>query len=374
LEGSALDERKISHMTVERITNISGLLEIEDIWHELEEETRLYPFNSFEWVLNWWKYFGHGKSLEIIVVYEGSKPIGIAPFMITYFEKGLFAKRLKFIGSTNSDYLDFVVRQGYEKQFYTAIVEFLEKRIDSFTVLDLEHIPENSEFFPYVMGSSLYYDYDVQDVCPYIELPDTWEEYLESLDGKFRRNLNYEIRRFFKEYDASFTIVKDYDMLGRAMDTLIELHQKRWRKRHMPGVFYSKRIRDFHKDVAKDMFLKGELSLFELRDGTKTVASLLTYHIGNVRYYYISGYDVEYGKRSVGNITLGLSIKQSIEEGDEVFDFLRGDEEYKKNWTSLKKRNMRFVASRPTLTGKILCKYVMLENQIIKKIKDRFTK
>ncbi|MGB9809054.1 MAG: GNAT family N-acetyltransferase [Caldanaerobacter sp.] len=368
-----MDERKVSHVTIERINNVSGLLEIEDIWHELEEEAKVYPFNSFEWVLNWWKYFGHGKSLEIIVVYEGSKPIGIAPFMITYFEKGLFAKRIKFIGSANSDYLDFVVRQGYEKQFYTAIVDFLEKKIDSLTVLDLEHIPENSEFFPYVMGSNLYYDYDVQDVCPYIKLPDTWEEYLESLEGKFRRNLNYEIRRFFKDYDASFTVVKDYDMVGKAMDTLIELHQKRWRKRHMPGVFYSKRIRDFHKDVAKDMFLKGELSLFELKDGAKTVASLLTYHIGNVRYYYIGGYDIEYGKRSVGNITLGLSIKQSIEEGDEIFDFLRGDEEYKKNWTSLKKRNMRFVASRSTFTGKLLCKYVMLENQIVKKIKDRFT-
>ena len=367
-----MDERKISHMTVERITNISGLLEIEDIWHELEEEGKVYPFNTFEWVLNWWKYFGHGKNLEIIVVYEGTMPIGIAPFMITYFEKGLFAKRIKFIGSTNSDYLDFIVRSGYEKQFYTAIVDFLEKRIDSLTVLDLEHIPEDSEFFPYIMGSNLYYDYEVQDICPYIELPDTWEEYLEGLEGKFRRNLNYEVRRFFKEYDASFYVVKDFELVDRAMDTLINLHQKRWRQKHMPGVFYSKRIRDFHKDVAKDMFLKGELSLFELKDGVKTVVSLLSYHVGGIRYYYISGYDIEYSKRSVGNITVGLAIKHSIEEGDRVFDFLRGDEEYKRNWTSLKKRNMRFVASKPTFLGKLLCKWVIVENGIIKKIKDRF--
>ncbi|HBT49062.1 MAG TPA: cellulose biosynthesis protein, partial [Caldanaerobacter subterraneus] len=74
----------------------------------------------------------------------------------------------------------------------------------------------------------------------------------------------------------------------------------------------------------------------------------------------------------VGNIAVGLAIKHSIEEGDRVFDFLRGDEEYKRNWTSLKKRNMRFVASKPTFLGKLLCKCVIVENGIIKKIKDRF--
>ncbi|AEM77775.1 GNAT family N-acetyltransferase [Thermoanaerobacter wiegelii] len=368
-----MDERKVSNVIFEKITNVSELLDIEDIWHELENVAEIYPFNTFEWVLNWWKHFGYGKKMLVLLVYEENMPIGIAPFMITYFEKGLLVKRIKFIGSNNSDYLDFIVRKGHENEFYTSLVNFLERYIDAFTVLDLEHIPEKSEFFPYIMGSNLYYDYDVQDVCPYVELPQSWEEYLNSLDGKFRRNLNYEIRRFFKEYDGSFSMVKDIESIDRAMDNLIVLHQRRWRQRHMPGAFYSKRIREFHKDVAKDMLSKGELSLFELKDGGKTVASLLSYHVGGKRYYYISGYDLDYSKRSVGTITLGLAIKQSIEEGDRIFDFLRGDEEYKKNWTSSKKRNMRFVAARPTMAGKFFCYYIIAENKIIKKIKDRFS-
>ncbi|AIS51433.1 cellulose biosynthesis protein CelD [Thermoanaerobacter kivui] len=368
-----MDERKVSNVIINVITGVSELLDIEDIWHELETVSDIYPFNTFEWVLNWWKYFGYGKKLWILVIYEESTPIGIAPFMITYFEKGLLAKRIKFIGSNNSDYLDFIVRRGYENQFYTSLVSFLERHIDAFTVLDLEHIPEKSEFFPFIMGSNLYYDYDVEDICPYVELPQSWEEYLNSLEGKFRRNLNYETRRFFKEYDGMFSCVKDIDGLDEAMDNLIVLHQRRWRERHMPGAFYSKRMREFHKDVARAMLLKGALSLFELKDGRKTVASLLSYHVGGKRYYYISGYDLDYSKRSVGTITLGLAIKQSIEEGDSVFDFLRGDERYKKNWNSLKKKNMRFVAAKPSIAGKLFCYYIIAENKIIKKIKDRFS-
>lgn len=368
-----MDERKVYNIGIEIVNDVSGLIKMEEIWHDLERNSDIYPFNTFEWIINWWKYFGYGKKLWVLLIHDGQLPIGIAPFMVTFGEKGLPVRRIKFIGSNNSDYLDFVVRRGYESQFYANLVSFLERKINPFTVLDLEHLPERSEIFPFIMGSSLYYDYDVQDICPYIELPSDWDEYIGSLDGKFRRNLNYETRRFFKDYNGIFSYIADADMLDTSMDRLIELHQERWRKRHMPGAFYSKKIRDFHKDVAHAMLLKGALSLYELKNGEKIVSSLLSYHIGRKRYYYISGYDLEYSKRSVGTITLGLAVKSSIEDGDEIFDFLRGDEEYKKNWTSLKKKNMRLVASYPSIAGKLYSYYIIAENKLVRKIKDRFS-
>lgn len=368
-----MDERKVYNIRIEVIKDAASLIRMEEVWHDLEKSSDIYPFNTFEWVINWWKYFGYGKRLWVLLIYDGQLPIGIAPFMITFGEWGLPIRRIKFIGSNNSDYLDFIVRRGYESQFYTNLVRFLERKINPFTVLDLEHLPEKSEVFPFIMGSCLYYDYDVQDICPYIELPSNWDEYIETLDGKFRRNLNYETRRFFKDYDGTFSSVTDVDVLDSSMDKLIELHQKRWRKKRMPGAFYSKRIRNFHKDVARAMLLKGALSLFELKDRAKVVSSLLSYHIGGKRYYYISGYDLDYSKRSVGTVILGLAIKFSIEAGDDTFDFLRGDEEYKKNWTSLKKKNMRLVAANKSIAGKLFSYYIIAENKLVKKIKDRFS-
>lgn len=368
-----MDERKILDIEIKIITNVRALLSIEDIWHDLEENSKMYPFNTFEWVINWWKYFGYGKKLWVLLIMDDYRPIGIAPFMITFGEMGLPIRRIKFIGSNNSDYLDFIVRYGCEDVFYQSLIKYLELRINQFTVLDLEHIPEDCNIYPYIIGSNLYYDYDVQDVCPYIELPDTWDEYLASLDGKFRRNIKYEIKRFFKQCDANFLCVSDENDIDNSMDRLIELHQKRWRKRHMPGAFYSKRLRSFHKDVAYDMLERGILSLFELKDKDKIVSSLLSYHIGGRRYYYISGYDLDYSRLSVGSVTLGLSIKRSIEVGDEIYDFLRGDESYKTNWTKLKKRNMRLVASYPSVAGKFYLYYIIAQNKLINKIKSRFS-
>lgn len=368
-----MDEGKILDIEIKIISDVKTLISIRDIWHELENNSKIYPFNTFEWVINWWKYFGSGKKLWILLVVDDNGPIGIAPFMITFGEMGLPVRRIKFIGSNNSDYLDFIVRYGCEDIFYQSLIKYLEVVIDQFTVLDLEHLPEDSGIYPYIMGSGLYYDYDVQDICPYIQLPSTWDEYLGTLDGKFRRNIKYEIKRYFSKYNGSFMCVTDENAIDDSMDRLIELHQARWRKRHMPGAFYSKRIRNFHKDVAFDFLERGILSLFELKDKDKIVSSLLSYHIGGKRYYYISGYDLDYSKLSVGAVTLGLSIKRSIEVGDEAYDFLRGDEKYKEDWTSLKKRNMRLIASYPSIAGKFYIYYIVAQNKIINKIKNRFS-
>lgn len=369
-----MDERKILNIEIKIVTNVNALLSIEDIWHDLEANSKMvYPFNTFEWVINWWKYFGYGKKMWILIVVDDDGPIGIAPFMMTYGEMGLPIRRIKFIGSNNSDYLDFLVRAGCENIFYTSLVKYLEIMINPFTVLDLEHIPDDSDIFPYIIDSKLYYDYDIEDICPYIKLPSTWDDYLSILEGKFRRNLRYEIKRFFKEFKGSFMSVFDKNKINESMDKLIKLHQERWRKKHMPGAFYSNRIKNFHKDVAYDMLKRGIVTLFELKDNTKIVADLLCYHVNRRRYYYISGYDLQYSKYSVGTVALGLAIDRSIEVGDEVFDFLRGDEKYKSDWTKLKKRNLRFVASYPSMVGKLYLYYIIAQNKLINKIKNRFS-
>ncbi|MGB9678837.1 MAG: GNAT family N-acetyltransferase [Thermoanaerobacteraceae bacterium] len=367
-----MDERQVSEVNVVIVKDLKGLLMLKEEWKDIEKSSEIYPFNTFEWVTNWWEFFGINKKLWILNFYKGDFLIGIAPFMITYGEMGLLAKRIKFIGSNNSDYLDFIVREGYESIFYKSLFNFLENKMDIFTVLDLEHIPESSKLFSFLTDNKLDYKYDVQDICPYVMLPESWDIYINSLNGKFRRNLNYETKRFFKDYDGTFSNVTDIKNLNYSMDKLIELHQARWKKKHMPGVFYSNKVRKFHKKVAKDMLLNRRLSLFELKDKDKVVSSLLSYHVNKKRYYYISGYDLDYDKRSVGTIMVGLAIKKSIEEGDEIFDFLRGDEDYKKNWTLSKKRNIRFIAANSNTLGRFYINYILSENKIIKKIKSKF--
>ena len=62
---------------------------------------------------------------------------------------------------------------------------------------------------------------------------------------------------------------------------------------------------------------------------TKTVATSLAYKVGSTKYLYNSGYLPERSWLAVGLLNHAINILSSIEEGIEVYDFMRGDERYK---------------------------------------------
>ncbi len=54
--------------------------------------------------------------------------------------------------------------------------------------------------------------------------------------------------------------------------------------------------------------------------------------------YFQSGYDPEWRNKSVGLVLIGETFKDAIESGLHEYDFLRGTETYKSDWTTLERR------------------------------------
>ena len=96
---------------------------------------------------------------------------------------------------------------------------------------------------------------------------------------------------------------------------------------------------------------RGWLRLFVLRLNGEPAASLYAFRYNHVFYFYQSGFDPAYGKYSVGLVTMALSIKAAIEEGAEEYDFLRGDERYKFQWTNTVREIGKLVISPPRMGG-----------------------
>jgi len=58
-------------------------------------------------------------------------------------------------------------------------------------------------------------------------------------------------------------------------------------------------------------------------------AMVMCFDYDNCVYLYNSGYNPEYRSLSAGLLSKALCIKESIQNGRERFDFLKGDETYK---------------------------------------------
>jgi CelD/BcsL family acetyltransferase involved in cellulose biosynthesis len=77
-----------------------------------------------------------------------------------------------------------------------------------------------------------------------------------------------------------------------------------------------------------------------MKVGGRAVASVYGILYRDTFIYYQSGYDPEWRNRSVGLVLVGETFKDAIEAGFKEYDFLRGTETYKSDWTTKQRRTV----------------------------------
>ena len=106
-----------------------------------------------------------------------------------------------------------------------------------------------------------------------LRLPNSWEEFLGIVSKGHRKKLCRADRELFATGRAVMHTVENCEQLGPALDTLIDLHQKRRQTLGEPGCFASDQFTAFHRDVARQLLLAGQLQLHLLELDGSTIAA-----------------------------------------------------------------------------------------------------
>ena len=85
----------------------------------------------------------------------------------------------------------------------------------------------------------------------------------------------------------------------------------------------------FFRSMTESMSSAGILKLGILEIETIPAAMIMYFDYNDNIYLYNSGFEKDYVSLSVGLLSKVLCIKDSIESGKKVFDFLKGNEVYK---------------------------------------------
>ena len=83
-----------------------------------------------------------------------------------------------------------------------------------------------------------------------------------------------------------------------------------------------------------------------MKVGGQAVASVYGILHRDTFIYFQSGYDPEWRNRSVGLVLVGETFKDAIEAGLTEYDFLRGTETYKSDWTTKQRRTVSRARAR----------------------------
>ena len=274
------------------------------------------------WLEAWWHEFGFEAKLYLGAVRQGGTITGIAPLLL----KGSEAF---FIGSADvCDYLDFVIVPGREVDFLNILLDDLRWR--GISRLNLRPLRPNSTVLTHLIGIArdrkCEVSCKVEDISLKLDLPLTWQEYLRTLTQKQRHEVRRKLRRFSEAGDVNYRIVEDSESASQSIALFLRLFRE---SRQDKAIFLTARMESFFTSLAKAMGQAGLLRLGILELNALPVAAVMCFDYNNTVFLYNNGYDPQYNSLSVGLISKVLCIKDSIERGRGIFDFLKGAEEYK---------------------------------------------
>ncbi len=166
------------------------------------------------------------------------------------------------------------------------------------------------------------------DADPVIHLNGrSWEEFLASKSSSFRKQARYQERRLAREHELEFSLTEDPDRLGADMDTLIELHDRRWGEAST-GIFAGVRGQ-MQRELAAAALERGWLRLWIERVDSRPAAAYYGLRYAGSEFFFQSGRDPDFDRLSVGAVMLAHAVRDACAAGIRTFRFLAGDEPYK---------------------------------------------
>lgn len=334
-----------------RFQDAAILDELREAWIDLLRRSSVdSPFLRPGWLRIWWEYFGEGE-LHLLTFEEEGRLIGIAPLR-RIARDGHWV--LETFSEEVTDYLDLPVESGREEEIAHALLAWLASpAAPEWDLLILWNIRGDSPMYPTWLTVAAAYGLTARaeplTVCPVLSLPATWEGYLQMLSGKDRHELRRKMRRVEALESVRWYILRENGPdAGEAIEAFLDLMAASSPEK---ADFLSERMRAFLRRAIRQGLQEGwaRLSFIEI-EGEKA-ATYLDFDYRDRIWLYNAGLNPRFAGLSPGVVLLAYLIRQAIEQGKRVFDFLRGDEPYKFRFGAREVPLYRIVISRPEESG-----------------------
>jgi CelD/BcsL family acetyltransferase involved in cellulose biosynthesis len=334
-------------VAVSEVTDSDALDRLEGDWRDLlSRAADPTPFQSHEWQATWWRHHGRGR-LWVLVAHDNGVVIGLMPLHILRY-RGTPLRQVRFLGAPLSDFQEILAAHGHEQAVHDAFMAHLAAHSSRWDLCDFADQRKGTSLTLGAMPAGLRPLLLHHRVCPFIPLSPSWDEFVKRLSKNMRTNVGRRRRQVAKEFRAEYDLATT-ETVAAAMEELFRLHNARWRRRGVAGAFAGERMQAFHHEVARRFLERGWLRLHRLRLDGETRAAFYCFQLGRRVYYYLSGFDVAFGKFSIGNVLMAQAIERAIGDGATEFDLLRGDETYKFAWKAEERETLRLILGRPAL-------------------------
>ena len=275
------------------------------------------------WLKVWWNNFAGDQSALLCAVREQGELIGIAPLMVR-------GKTARLMGGPDvCDFVDVITAPGKAKAFFQNLIPYVVNQ--GITDLDFGAVRADSVVFRNFVAVAKDLGYEIscdpEDVTMELDLPASWDDFLNQLTGKERHEIRRKLRRLKEAAQINLRVVENPVDVAQEIDTFLALFKL---NRSDKSAFMSNQRAAYFRALALEMAAVGVLRLFFLDLDEVPAAAVMCFDYRSTLYLYNNGYDIEHKSLSVGLLSKIFTIKESIKRGKTRYDFLKGPESYKR--------------------------------------------
>ncbi|MEM9658636.1 MAG: GNAT family N-acetyltransferase, partial [Planctomycetota bacterium] len=256
-------------------------------------------FRTWQWLSVWWEHYGAQRRsrptasafgtrrLAILAAHDDQSPNGVnqsepVAILPAYVDISLARGRvLRLLGDGEvcSDHLGMLAAPDAAAAAAAAIARHLASS-NQWDAVEFSSVDSDDRTTQFLFHELAQHGFSVGREtgprCWSIELPDSWDEFLQMQSKSHRKQLRRAARRLEDDGRCRWRIVKRPSELDDAWENLIELHQRRRRSLGEPGCFTSPSWASFHRSISSRMLAAGRLRLSSLE--INGVAAAAEYH------------------------------------------------------------------------------------------------
>jgi len=338
-----------------RISTDNDFFALHDEWNKLVDESECQSiFLTWEWLYTWWQHFHAEKKLWIVEVRdETDRLVGLGPF---YIQKNrLHIRSVRFLGNdqmTAADLLDVIVHPDHSEVIRRAIFLMLQHYRSSWDIIILSEIDEHSPTVAEAESIARRFKYfectNPKETCPVIHLPADYEQFIGNLGSRSRRNIRNFRKRLIMEQGVNYDKLNGTHPVQSAVAALHTLHLRRHEQIFKYSALQHQQFRDFQLDATRQLNLMNRVTFHALHQKENTLAMCCCLTYKNQLFFYQGGFESNLVPKNISImlVLLDFCIQDAIAQGIYKIHLLRGESNFKNQFTATHARTVSIVLGR----------------------------
>jgi CelD/BcsL family acetyltransferase involved in cellulose biosynthesis len=161
----------------------------------------------------------------------------------------------------------------------------------------------------------------------------------KNFSSKSRWRINKSIRSLESCFDITYEVLYGDQVSKEYYDEIFEAYrgllEKRFSEKEITNHYLHPRKWAYLKEVVYPMIIKERAAIFIIKSQGKPISINLNYMSDKIMFSALPSMDIDYYKFNIGYVMTTKLFEWCIERGITVYDFSKGDFEYKRRWSSL---------------------------------------